>query len=210
MLLIDVSGSLDFGTRQRTMREQVVEIAATIAFSAIQNNDKIGVIFFSDKVEKFIPPKKGRKHILYIIRELLDFKPTGVRTDLIPPLEYLLNVQKRHCIAFILSDFICKNDFERPLIVTGRKHDVVAIRIQDRLLNELPDVGLIKVYDAETGHEQYIDTSSKKIRSSHAAWWHTEQKSLDSLFHRARIDDVCVNTDDDYVRALMTLFAKRY
>lgn len=210
MLLIDVSGSLDFGTRQRTMREQVVEIAATIAFSAIQNNDKIGVIFFSDKVEKFIPPKKGRKHILYIIRELLDFKPTGVRTDLIPPLEYLLNVQKRHCIAFILSDFICKNDFERPLIVTGRKHDVVAIRIQDRLLNELPDVGLIKVYDAETGHEQYIDTSSKKIRSSHAAWWHIEQKSLDSLFHRARIDDVCVNTDDDYVRALMTLFAKRY
>ncbi len=210
MLLIDVSGSLDFGTRQRTMREQTVEMAATIAFSAIQNNDKIGVIFFSDKVEKFIPPKKGRKHILYIIRELLDFKPTGIRTDLIPPLEYLMNVQKRHCIAFILSDFICKNDFERPLIVTGRKHDVVAIRIQDRLLNELPNVGLIKVCDAETGHEQYIDTSSKKIRSSHAAWWQTEQKRLDNLFHRARIDDVCVNTDDDYVRALMTLFAKRY
>lgn len=210
MLLIDVSGSLDFGTRQRTMREQAVEMAATIAFSAIQNNDKIGVIFFSDKVEKFIPPKKGRKHILYIIRELLDFKPTGIRTDLIPPLEYLMNVQKRHCIAFILSDFICKNDFERPLIVTGRKHDVVAIRIQDCLLNELPNVGLIKVCDAETGHEQYIDTSSKKIRSSHAAWWQTEQKRLDNLFHRARIDDVCVNTDDDYVRALMTLFAKRY
>lgn len=210
MLLIDVSGSLDFGTRQRTMREQVVEMAATIAFSAIQNNDKIGVIFFSDRVEKFIPPKKGRKHILYIIRELLDFKPEGLRTSLVPPLEYLMNVQKRHCIAFILSDFLGNDDFEHPLVVAGRKHDVVAIRVCDRLLSELPAVGLIKVFDAETGHEQYVDTSSKKVRESHRVWWNGKQNKLDMIFRRAGIDDVSVGTDDDYVRALMTLFAKRH
>lgn len=210
MLLIDVSGSLDFGTWQRTMREQVVEMAATIAFSAIQNNDKIGVIFFSDRVEKFIPPKKGRKHILYIIRELLDFKPEGLRTSLVPPLEYLMNVQKRHCIAFILSDFLGNDDFERPLVVAGRKHDVVAIRVCDRLLSELPAVGLIKVFDAETGHEQYVDTSSKKVRESHRVWWNGKQNKLDMIFRRAGIDDVSVGTDDDYVRALMTLFAKRH
>lgn len=210
MLLIDVSGSLDFGTWQRTMREQVVEMAATIAFSAIQNNDKIGVIFFSDRVEKFIPPKKGRKHILYIIRELLDFKPEGLRTSLVPPLEYLMNVQKRHCIAFILSDFLGNDDFECPLVVAGRKHDVVAIRVCDRLLSELPAVGLIKVFDAETGHEQYVDTSSKKVRESHRVWWNGKQNKLDMIFRRAGIDDVSVGTDDDYVRALMTLFAKRH
>lgn len=210
MLLIDVSGSLDFGTWQRTMREQVVEMAATIAFSAIQNNDKIGVIFFSDRVEKFIPPKKGRKHILYIIRELLDFKPEGLRTSLVPPLEYLMNVQKRHCIAFILSDFLGNDDFEHPLVVAGRKHDVVAIRVCDRLLSELPAVGLIKVFDAETGHEQYVDTSSKKVRESHRVWWNGKQNKLDMIFRRAGIDDVSVGTDDDYVRALMTLFAKRH
>ncbi len=210
MLLIDISRSQDFGTRMRSMRELATEMAATIAFSAMQNNDKIGVIFFSDRVEKYVPPKKGRKHILYIIRELLDFKPVGDRTNLVAPLETLMNVQKRHCIAFILSDFLGGSDLKRPLMVAARKHDVVAVRLYDRLMAELPKVGLIKVFDAETGHEQYVDTSCKKVRNQHRIWWESEQKRLDDLLSRVGIDFVSVATDDDYVRSLMSLFSKRH
>ncbi len=190
------------------MRELATEMAATIAFSAMQNNDKIGVIFFSDRVEKYVPPKKGRKHILYIIRELLDFKPVGDRTNLVAPLETLMNVQKRHCIAFILSDFLGGSDLKRPLMVAARKHDVVAVRLYDRLMAELPKVGLIKVFDAETGHEQYVDTSCKKVRNQHRIWWESEQKRLDDLLSRVGIDFVSVATD--YVRSLMSLFSKRH
>lgn len=209
MLLIDVSNSQDFGTRQRSMRELETEIAATIAFSAIQNNDKIGVIFFSDRVEKYIPPKKGRKHILYIIRELLDFKPESGKTDIAVPIEYLTKVQKRRCVAFLMSDFITHNDFSRPLLVAGRKHDLVAVRIYDRNMVDLPDVGLIKAFDAETGHEQYIDTSSRKVRAHHREWWNRERTALESLFNKNGIDAVSIATDEDYVRALMNLLAKR-
>lgn len=161
MLLIDVSNSLDFGTVKQLKKDMVTEIAATLAFSAIQNNDKIGVIFFSDRIEKFIPPKKGRKHILYIIRELLDFKPESKRTDIKTAVEYLTNVIKKRCTTFMISDFIDENDFRNALTIANRKHDIVAIQVYDRRMAELPDVGLMKVRDAETGHEQWIDTSSR-------------------------------------------------
>lgn len=209
MLLIDVSASLDFGTVTRTKRELATEIAATLAFSAIQNNDKIGVIFFSDKIEKFIPPKTGRKHILYIIRELLDFKPASIRTDIKVAVEYLTNVMKRRCTAFILSDFMDNTDYTQPLDIANRKHDVVAIQLFDRRIEELPDVGLMLVRDSETGHLQYIDTSNKRVRKAHHQWWITQQTHLKNILTRSRVDVISIRTDQDYVRALMNLFAKR-
>lgn len=209
MLLIDVSGSQDFGTRQRTMRELATEIAATIAFSAIQNNDKIGVIFFSDRIEGYIPPKKGRKHILCIIRELLDMKPLHNRTDLSVPIEYLMRVQKRRCIAFMLSDFMDHSDYSQPLLIAGKKHDLVAVQLYDPTMAELPNVGLMKVFDAETGHEQYVDTSSRRVRESHRAWWNSEQQRLEQTLRKNGVDKVSVATDGDYVKALMNLFSNR-
>ena len=209
MLLVDVSNSLDFGTSKQMKKDMVTEIAATIAFSAIQNNDKIGVIFFSDKIEKFIPPKKGRKHILYIIRELLDFKPDSSRTNLQCAIEYLTNVLKKRCTAFMLSDFIDDNDFKNALTVANRKHDVVAVQVYDKRMEELPDVGLMLVRDAETGHEEWIDTSSKSLRKTHHDWWVERQKKLNDTFNLCNVDSVSVRTDQDYVRALLNLFAKR-
>lgn len=209
MLLIDVSASLDFGTVSRTKRELATEIAATLAFSAIQNNDKIGVIFFSDKIEKFIPPKTGRKHILYIIRELLDFTPTSIHTNVRVAVEYLTNIMKRRCTAFILSDFMDNSDYRRPLDIANRKHDVVAIQLFDRRIEDLPDVGMMLVQDSETGHLQYIDTSNKRVREAHRRWWMTQQAHLREILTHSRVDSVSIRTDQDYVRALMNLFAKR-
>ena len=209
MLLIDVSNSLDFGTVKQMKKDMVTEIAATLAFSAIQNNDKIGVIFFSDRIEKFIPPKKGRKHILYIIRELLDFEPESKRTNIKMAVEYLTNVIKKRCTTFMLSDFIDDNDYRNALTIANRKHDIVAIQVYDRRLSELPDVGLMKVRDAETGHEQWIDTSSAKLRNSHHAWWKQRQDALNETFTKCNVDSVSVRTDQDYVKSLLNLFAKR-
>lgn len=209
MLLVDVSGSLEFGTAKQFKKDMATEIAATIAFSAIQNNDKIGVIFFSDKIEKFIPPKKGRKHILYIIRELLDFKAESRKTDIRTAMEYLTNVMKRRCTAFILSDFIDEGDFKNALTIANRKHDVVAVQIYDRRVAELPDVGLMRLRDAETGYEQWIDTSSRKVRNAHAQWWNDKQVRLNEIFAKSNVDSVSVRTDEDYVKALINLFAKR-
>ncbi|MBR5804282.1 MAG: DUF58 domain-containing protein [Bacteroidaceae bacterium] len=209
MLLVDVSSSLDFGTVRQMKKEMETEIAATLAFSAIQNNDKIGVIFFSDRIEKFIPPKKGKKHILYIIRELLDFTPESRRTDVKMAIEYLTNVLKKRCTAFILSDFIDKNDYSNALTIANRKHDVVAIQVYDRRVADLPDVGLMKVRDAETGHEQYIDTSSKALRRAHREWWESSQEKMNAAFTKSRVDSVSIRTDEDYVKALLNLFAKR-
>ena len=209
MLLIDVSNSLDFGTVKQMKKDMVTEIAATLAFSAIQNNDKIGVIFFSDRIEKFIPPKKGRKHILYIIRELLDFKPESKRTNIKRAVEYLTNVIKKRCTTFMLSDFIDDNDYRNALTIANRKHDIVAIQVYDRRLSELPDVGLMKVRDAETGHEQWIDTSSAKLRNAHHAWWKQRQDALNETFTKCNVDSVSVRTDQDYVKSLLNLFAKR-
>ena len=196
MLLIDVSGSLDFGTTQQMKRQLATEIAATIAFSAIENNDKIGVIFFSDRIEKYIPPKNGRKHILYIIREMLDFHPQSTRT-------------KRHCTSFIISDFYDRKDFTKEMEIANRKHDVVAIQVYDPRAKKLPDVGLLKVMDAETGHEMYIDTSSKKLRQAHTRYWIEREDKLKTVFAKSRIDWTAIATNEDFTKALMLLFKRR-
>ncbi len=209
MLLVDVSESLDFGTIKQTKRDMLTEIAATIAFAAIQNNDKIGVIFFSDRIEKFIPPQKGRKHILYIIRELLNFEPESVGTDIKVPLEFLTNALKKRCTAFIMSDFIAAHDYLNALTIANRKHDIVALQVYDRRLVELPDVGLMKVRDAETGQEMYIDTSSAAVQRAQRQWWNSQSATLGDILKKSRVDSVSVRTDQDYVKALMTLFAQR-
>lgn len=209
MLLIDVSGSLEFGTVKQMKKDMVTEIAATLAFSAIQNNDKIGVIFFSDKIEKYIPPKKGRKHILYIIREMLDFTPESRQTDVKQAVEFLTGVAKRRCTAFILSDFYTRKDFQNALTIANRKHDIVAIQVYDRRMKELPNIGLIKVRDAETGHEQYIDTSSRRLREAHYRYWMTREAKLQEIFNQSNVDNISIATHEDYVKSLLTLFAKR-
>lgn len=209
MLLIDVSGSLNFGTARQLKSDMATEIAATLAFSAIQNNDKIGVIFFSDRVEKYIPPQKGRKHILYIIREMLDFHPQSQKTDVGMALEYLTRVMKRRCTAFVLSDFYTRADFSTVLQIANRKHDVAAIQVYDKRAKELPDVGLIKVRDAETGHDIYIDTSSKKLRQAHTRYWMEREETLRQTFAKSNVDWVSVATDEDYVKQMMLLFASR-
>ena len=209
MLLIDVSGSLDFGTQKQMKRDMVTEIAATIAFSAIQNNDKIGVVFFSDKIEKYIPPKKGRKHILYIIREMLDFQPESKRTDVKQAVEFLSSVQKRRTTAFILSDFYVRNDFLQSLQICNRKHDVVAIQVYDQRAKDLPDVGLMKVVDAETGFEQYVDTGSKRLRQAYHRYWMTRQAELQDTFNKSNVDSVSIATNEDFVKSLLMLFKQR-
>ncbi len=187
----------------------VTEIAATLAFSAIQNNDKIGVVFFSDKIEKYIPPKNGRKHILYIIREMLDFKPESKRTDVKQALEFLSSIMKRHCTAFILSDFYTQRDFLHPLTICNRRHDVVAIQVYDRRAKELPDVGLMKIMDAETGHEQYVDTGSKRVRDAYRLYWTKRQALLMETFNKSQVDNVSIATSDDFVKSLLFLFKQR-
>lgn len=213
MLLIDVSGSLDFGTTRQMKRDMVAEIAATLAFSAIQNNDKIGVIFFSDRVEKYIPPKKGRKHILYIIREMLGFNPQSRKTDIGVAVEFLTRVMHRRCTAFLLSDFYQRGldgqVFQHQLEIANHGHDLVAIQVYDPRAKTLPDIGLMKVRDAETGHEMYIDTSSKKLRLAHTRYFMERQDSLRQLFSRSRVDWISVATNEDYVREMMLLFARR-
>lgn len=209
MLLIDVSSSLFFGTVNTLQRDMATEIAATLAFSAIQNNDKIGVIMFSDKVEEYIPPKKGRKHILYIIREMLNFKPDGQRTNIKNALEFMMNTQRKRCSAFLISDFIDQNDFSRTMLIANRKHDLVALQIYDRFMAELPKVGLLKVQDAETGHEQYIDTSNRKVRDAHRKHWEMLEQRLTDQVNKSKVDLVSIRTDEDYVKALIYLFSKR-
>ena len=209
MLLIDVSGSKDFGTVSQMKRDVTTEIAATLAFSAIQNNDKIGVIFFSDKIEKFIPPQKGRRHILYIIRELIDFRPDDRQTDINQALKYLTNAIKKRCTAFLLSDFIDHGNYHDALTIANRKHDIVAIQVYDRRETELPAVGLMKVRDAETGQERWIDSSSKRVREAYRTWWDNRQAEMNAAFQKSRIDAVSIRTEDDYVKALLALFDKR-
>lgn len=209
MLLIDVSGSLNFGTSTQLKRDLVTEIAATLAFSAIQNNDKIGVIFFSDRIEKYIPPKKGRKHILYIIRELLDFQPESRRTDIAMATAYLTRIMKRRCTSFIISDFYDRKDFLLEMEIANRKHDVVAIQVYDQRAKELPNVGLMNVLDAETGHEMLIDTSNKKLRRAHTAYWLNREEDLRRTFSKSRVDWTSVATNEDFTKALLTLFKQR-
>jgi uncharacterized protein (DUF58 family) len=208
MLLIDVSGSGYFGTKVSYKRDIMTEVAAVLSFSAIFNNDKIGVIFFSDKVEKFIPPQKGRKHILRIIRELLDFKSQSRRTSLDEPLRFLTNAIKKRCTAFIISDFIVP-DFEESLRIASNKHDIVALKVFDPVEQAIPDIGLVKVSDSETGDEKWIDTSSKFTRVAYENWWIAHVMQIRNIFKRCGVDSTELRTDLDYVAPLIKLFANR-
>ena len=201
MLLIDVSGSRDFGSVNVMKKEVITEIAATLAFSAIQNNDKIGVVFFYNKIENFIPPQKGKRHILYVIRELIDFQPDKKQTNIAQALKYLTNAIKKRCTAFLISDFIDKDGFKDALTIANRKHDVVAIQVYDRRETELPAVGLMKIKDAETGQERWIDCSSARVRAAYKEWWDRRQAAMSDSFKKCRVDSVSIRTEDDYVIA---------
>jgi len=214
MLLVDLSGSGNFGTQTRLKRELITEVAAVLSFSAIQNNDKIGVIFFSDKVEKFIPPKKGKQHILRIIRELIEFQPAHPSTSLSEPLRYLTNAIKKRSIVFVLSDFIDLDQegnprFDEAIRIASRKHDLVALRIFDKREEELPSVGLIRLADAETGETVWVDSSDKQMRTNYKAWWDKFSDKLDECFKKTGIDYVNLRTDEDFVKPLTKLFRNR-
>ncbi|MBQ7631480.1 MAG: DUF58 domain-containing protein [Paludibacteraceae bacterium] len=215
MLLVDVSGSRNFGTVSQMKRDTMAEVAATLAFSTIENNDKVGVIFFSDQVEKFIPPKKGKSHVLHIIRELLSFEPEHTGTNINSALQYLTNAQKRRCTAFLISDLMdvrftdVRSTKERgvaPVVIASRKHDLNAIQIYDRRDAELPNVGLLKLRDAETGARVWADTSLESTRSAYANAWRDQQNALETVYQKTGIHHVSMRTDEDYVKKLMELF----
>ena len=209
ILLIDVSASRNFGAVGESKKEMMTEIAATLAFSTIQNNDKIGVIFFSNKIEKFIPPQKGRKHVLYIIRELIEFKPENRETNISLALEYVTNVIKKRCTIFMMSDFIDTNDYQKALTIANNRHDLVALQIYDKREKELPNIGLIKLKDSERGGDMWIDTSSSKVRERYAQWWHGNQQKMRDAAIKSGVDITSIATDEDYVRSLLTLFERR-
>ncbi len=215
MLLVDVSGSRNFGTVNQMKRDTMAEVAATLAFSTIENNDKVGVIFFSDKVEKFIPPKKGKSHVLHIIRELLSFEPEHTGTDINAALQFLTNAQKRRCTAFLISDFIGEpipdpslkgRGAIPPIIIASRKHDLSAIQIYDRRDAEMPNVGLLKVRDPETGARVWADTSMASVRNAYGEAWKAQQEALENIYTKTGMNHVSLRTDEDYVKALMRLF----
>ena len=198
-----------FGTTSALKKDVITEIAATLAFSAIQNNDKVGVIFFSDRIEKFIPPQKGRKHILYIIRELIEFQPQSAQTNIGNALKYLTNVIKKRCTSFLISDFIDTNDYENPLMVASRKHDIAVLKVYDRRDAELPPVGLIRVKDAETGKRIWVDTNSRRLRMMYKNSWEEISLAQRKAMRRAGVDGVSIEVGDDYVKSLMALFNMR-
>ena len=206
MLLVDVSGSRHFGTLSQMKRDMMAEVAATLAFSTIANNDKVGVIFFSDKIEKFIPAKKGKTHVLHIIRELLSFEPSSTGTDVAQALQYFTNAQKRHCTAFLISDFIGSGDMYKPLMIASNRHEVNAIQIYDRREAEMPNIGLVKFHDAETGGDLWVDTAIASVRDQYGQAWRDNQNEIQQLFTRTGVGYVSVRTDEDYVKALMQLF----
>ena len=208
MLLIDVSGSNEFGTRMRLKEDMMTEIAAVLAFSVINNNDKVGVIFFSDRIEKFIPPKKGTTHILRIIRELVDFRPVSQQTDISEALRFLTNAIKKRCVAFLISDFIDR-DFEAALKIGSRKHDLVALRIYDERETLLPSMGMVRVHNKETGKSSWVDTGDPSVRSNYQIWWERKNRYLINMFRRTGVDSATIRTDQDYVKPLMKLFKIR-
>ena len=217
MLLVDVSGSRNFGTLSQQKRDTMAEVAATLAFSTIENNDKVGVIFFSDRIEKYIPPKKGKGHVLHIIRELLSFEPESNGTDVNRALQYFSNAQKRRCTAFLISDMITPlHSFAQakasrtvdPFVIASQKHDLNVIQVYDRRDTELPDVGLLKVRDPETGARVWADTALSSVRQAYAQAWNDQQAALESIYQKTGINHISVRTDEDYVKALMRLFAR--
>lgn len=208
MLLVDVSGSGNFGTNKQFKREIATELSAILAFSAIKNNDKVGVIFFSDIIEEFIPPKKGKSHILRIIRQVLSFKPKNSKTDISQAIEYFNNVMKKRCICFMLSDYISPS-FEKPLKIASKKHDIVALKISDQREMELPDLGLVPFKDAETGEVSLIDTSSKAIRDLFLKNQENKNQELQKLFPKCGVDVIDIYTGEDYVKPLINFFKNR-
>ncbi|MCH4897076.1 DUF58 domain-containing protein [Marinilabiliaceae bacterium JC040] len=208
MLLIDVSGSREFGTISKTKKNQITEIAAVLAFSAIQNNDKIGVVFFSDKIEKFIPPKKGKKHILHVIRELIDFKPESQKTNIAAALKYITQAIKKRCTLFMISDFMDDN-YSMDLNIAGRKHDLIALKVYDQREQSLPNVGLIKLKDAETGEKIWVDTSDGSVRKQYSEYWRKKNKEQIDIFRKSNVDYADIRADEDYVRKLIALFKQR-
>ena len=213
MLLVDVSGSRMFGSGDRLKKSIITEIAAVLAFSAAQNNDKVGCILFSDRVEKFIPPKKGRSHILMIIRELMGFEPESRGTALSEPIRYLTNVNKKRCTAFILSDFLDSSQdaaaLDDALKIAGGRHDLVGIRIVDDRETELPDVGIVELRDAESGRKVWVDTSSARVRDHYARSWAERDRTITDTLKHNRVDTAVVHTDGDYVAELIKLFKQR-
>ncbi len=208
MLLIDISASQNFGTKERFKKDLITEIAAVISFSAIQNNDKVGVIFFTDKIEKYIPPQKGKKHILRIIRELIELKPENKTTDISQALQYFTNIVKKRSTAFLISDFFDEN-FEKALQIAGHKHDLIALHIYDKSEYKLPDIGFIKLQDAETGKEIYVDTSKKSVRESFEKQQLEILKKTKQIFDKTGTDSVKIKTDEDYIKPLLKLFKNR-
>ena len=214
MLLVDVSGSRNFGTVSQMKRDTMAEVAATLAFSTIENNDKVGVIFFSDRVEKFIPPKKGKSHVLHIIRELLSFEPEHHGTDINAALQFLTNAQKRRCAVFLISDLMDprfsavpeKKGEVAPVVIAARKHDLNAIQIYDRRDAEMPNVGLLKVRDPETGARVWADTSLASVRNAYGQAWRDQQAALETIYTKTGMHNISVRTDEDFVKALMRLF----
>jgi uncharacterized protein (DUF58 family) len=209
MLLVDVSASGEFGTQKQLKQELITELCAVLAFSAIQNNDKIGVIFFTDKIEKFIPPKKGKSHILRIIRDLIEFKPEHKKTDIKQALKYLTNVIKKRSIAFVISDFIADANFIDALKIANKKHDLIALRIYDKREQELPNMGLVKFMDAETGAIRWVDTSDKNVRIHFLAAAKKREALLKETFNRSGVDAADINTAESYIKPLMNLFKRR-
>jgi uncharacterized protein (DUF58 family) len=209
MLLIDMSRSRLFGAIGEEKREMIAEIAATLAFSAIQNNDKIGVIFFTDKIEKFIPPQKGKKHILFIISQLLTFQPTSNGTDITQVLRYFTDALKKRTTTFLISDFIDGSDYSKALSVASNKHDVIGIQVYDKRDTQMPDVGLIRLTDLESGDSKWIDTSSKSVRTRYDKWWYERQNKMFETMMKSRVNFTSIATDEDYVKALMALFKNR-
>lgn len=209
MLLIDVSRSEDFGATGVKKKELMAEIAATLAFSSLQNNDKVGVIFFSDKIEKFIPPKKGKKHILLIIREIIDFSPESSGTDIGIALEFLTNAIKKRVSAFILSDFIDSHDYSHALMLANRRHELTAVQVYDERDSKIPDVGLLYTADLETGEMRWIDTSSKKVRKVYERAWYDRQQILTNSVMHCGVDLAVIRTDEDYVKALLGVFRRK-
>ena len=208
MLVIDVSPSSYFGTDTQMKNEVLTEIAAVLAFSAINNNDKVGVIFFSDQIEKFLPPKKGKSHILRIIRELINIEPKGTGTNIAVALEYLNNVIKKRSTAFVMSDFMAK-EYDTSLRIAARRHDIIGVHLYDPREQTIPNVGLVRVLDAETGQKIWLDTSSKKIREKYADWFAGNAAYLKKAFLKTGADVVSIQTNESYVNALMKFFKKR-
>lgn len=208
LLMVDVSGSGDFGSRQRLKRELAAEICAVVAFSAIRNNDKVGLLLFSDQIELFVPPKKGRRHVLRLIRDLFAHEPLSRGTDLGAALTHALHVLRRRSILLIVSDFL-DNRFEKPLRTVGRRHDTVAIRLEDPREEELPPVGLVHLTDAETGQEVVLDTRSRAARRAFAGYAYTRRAAIEALLKRIRIDHIAIRTDEDYVEPLIRFFRQR-